>query len=100
AGSDGTIVDVVQGSPAFTAGLGPGEKIVAVNDRALSDGQTQLDDALRAAQSSGTIRFLLTAGDVYSQKTITYRGGPRYPHLERIAGKPDVLGAIATPLGS
>ncbi len=96
--SDGTIVDVVQGSPAFSAGLGPGEKIVAVNDRALTDGQIQLDDALRAAQSSGTIRLLLTAGDVYRATSIAYRGGPRYPRLERVAGKPDVLTAIATPL--
>jgi predicted metalloprotease with PDZ domain len=95
---DGTIVDVVKGSPAFNAGIGPGQKIVAINARALTDGQSQADDALTAAETSGKITLLLSGGDVYHDLTIDYKGGPRFPHLERIPGTPDVLSAIAKPL--
>jgi predicted metalloprotease with PDZ domain len=94
---EGAIVDVVPESIADRAGIGPGEKIVAVNERAFT-GQEQCDAALRAAQPGGATRLLLTAGSVYRTVTLEYHGGPRYPHLERVAGTPDVLGAIAKPL--
>jgi predicted metalloprotease with PDZ domain len=97
AGTDGTITDVFPDSVAYRAGIGPGEKIVAVDDRALS-GQPQLDAALRDAQGGAPLRLLLTAGNVYRSVALEYRGGPRYPHLRRVADKPDVLGAIAKPL--
>ena len=97
--ADGTIIDVLAGSPAAAAGLGPGVKIVAVDGRALADGdhQQQLDTALRDAQSSGSIRLLVLGGDVYRDVTVAYRGGPRFPRLERIAGTRDVLSIIAAP---
>jgi predicted metalloprotease with PDZ domain len=97
AGTDGTVTDVFPESVAYRAGIGPGEKIVAVNDRALT-GQPQLDAALNEARSGAPVRFLLTAGNVYRNVSVDYRGGPRYPHLQRVAGRPDVLGAIAKPL--
>jgi predicted metalloprotease with PDZ domain len=97
AGSDGTVTDVFPGSVAYRAGIGPGEKIVAVDDRALT-GQAQLDAALRDAQGGAPVRLLLTAGNVYRTVALDYRGGPRYPHLERVAGTVDELGAIAQPL--
>jgi predicted metalloprotease with PDZ domain len=98
AGTDGTVTDVFPDSVAYRAGVGPGEKIVAVNDRALTGGQRQLDAALRDAQAGAPLRLLLTAGSVYRTAGLEYRGGPRYPHLQRVAGAPDVLGAIAKPL--
>jgi predicted metalloprotease with PDZ domain len=97
AGTDGTVADVFPESVAYRAGIGPGEKIVAVNDRALT-GQPQIDAALRDAQAGAPVRLLLTAGNVYRSVVLEYRGGPRYPHLRRVAGTPDVLGAIAKPL--
>jgi predicted metalloprotease with PDZ domain len=96
--ADGTVVDVVSGSPAYQAQIGPGDKIVAVNMRALTGGQEQIDDALKAAQHGSKIQLLLSGGQVYRTVTIDYRGGPRYPHLQRVAGTPDVLGEIAKPL--
>ena len=96
---DGVITDVLPDSPAFGAGIGPGDKIVAVNDRALT-GREQLEAALRAARAGTPVRLLLNAGNVYRTVSIDYRGGPRYPHLERVPGTPDVLGAIAKPLPS
>lgn len=98
-GSDGTILDVLPDSVAFRAGVGPGERIVAMNERAFGDQKT-CDAALRAARDGGPLRLLLTAGNVYRTVALAYRGGPRYPHLERIAGTDDVLGAVAKPLGS
>lgn len=95
AGTDGTIADVLWGSPAFNAGIGPGEKIVAINDRALNDGQSQIDAVLKSAENGGPIRLLLSGGDVYRTVTLDYHGGPRYPHLERINGTPDLLSAVA-----
>jgi predicted metalloprotease with PDZ domain len=92
----GTIVDVVPGSVAYEATVGPGEKIVAVNGRTFK-GQEQLDGALRAAENGAPIALLLEAGNVYRTVSISYRGGPRYPHLERIPGTDDVLGEIAKP---
>jgi hypothetical protein len=68
-----------------------------VNDRALT-GQPQLDAALRDARSGTPLRLLLTAGNVYRTIALDYRGGPRYPHLARVDGTADVLGAIAKPL--
>lgn len=98
ANKDGQISDVISDSPAFAAGVGPGEKIVAVDDRAFT-GTEQLDTAMTEAKTNGApIRLLLSGGSVYRTVSIAYRGGPRYPHLERIADTPDVLSAIAKPL--
>jgi len=97
AGTDGTVTDVFPDSVAYRAGVGPGDKIVAVDDRAFS-GQPQLDAALRDAERGAPVRLLLTAGNVYRTVALAYRGGPRYPHLRRVANTPDVLGAIAKPL--
>jgi len=94
---DGTITDVLTDSPAGRAGIGPGLKIVAINERTLKD-QDQIDSALRAGRVGTPIRLLVTGGDVYRTVSLDYRGGPRYPHLERVANTPDVLGAFAKPL--
>jgi predicted metalloprotease with PDZ domain len=96
---DGTITDVLTDSPAGRAGVGPGLKIVAINDRTLKD-QDQIDSALRSAKSGTPVRILVTGGDVYRTVTLDYRGGPRYPHLERVANTADVLGIFAKPLAT
>jgi predicted metalloprotease with PDZ domain len=98
--ADGTVVDVVPGSPAYAAKVGPGDKIVAIDSRALTGGQEQIDEALKAAQNGAAIRLLLEGGNVYREATIQYRAGPRYPHLQRVDGTPDVLGSIAKPLST
>ena len=92
---DGSVADVIPGSPAYQAGIGPGEKIVAVDDRALTDGQAQVDAALVAHRSGPPLRLLVSGGDVFREVSIDYHGGPRFPHLERIAGTPDELTPIA-----
>jgi len=94
AGPDMTIGDVVQGSPAAKAGIGPGMKIAGINGRTLV-GQEALDAALKAAEKTGSITLLLSGGGVYREVTIPYTGGPRYPQLERVSDTPDRLEDVA-----
>jgi predicted metalloprotease with PDZ domain len=96
AAADGTIVDVVQGSAAAKAGVGPGMKIVGIDGRTLV-GQGPFDDALKAAEHRGSLTLLLSGGGVYREVTIPYTGGPRYPQLERVDGTPDRFEEIAKP---
>ncbi|HTW86011.1 MAG TPA: hypothetical protein VMD91_18215 [Candidatus Sulfotelmatobacter sp.] len=93
----GTVTDVIPGSVAYDATVGPGEKVVAIDGRAFK-GQEQCDAALREAKNGTPIVLLLEAGNVYRTVSLNYGGGPRYPHFERVAGAPDVLGEIAKPL--
>jgi predicted metalloprotease with PDZ domain len=94
--TDGTVIDVLAGSPVARAGVGPGVKIVAVNGRATGkDLQAQLETALTTAHGGPPIHLLLLGGDVYRDVAVDYRGGPRYPRLERIAGTPDLLSRVA-----
>jgi predicted metalloprotease with PDZ domain len=94
--TDGTVMDVIAGSPAARAGLAPGQKLVAINDRAAEhDLQSDLDTALRAAQHGPSLRLLVVGGEVYRDVSVDYHGGPRFPHLERIAGSPDLLSVVA-----
>lgn len=95
-GKDGTIGDVRWDSPAFNAGIGTGTTIVAVNDQAY-DGDL-LKDAVKAAKDGkAPIELLIKEFDRYRTVKLDYHGGLRYPHLERIAGKPDYLSAILAP---
>lgn len=85
-GQDGTVGESIVGGPAFKAGIGPGMKIAGVNGRVYThDG---LEDAIKAEQP---IELLVIADDYYKTVTVDYRGGPKYPHLERVEGKPDLL---------
>jgi predicted metalloprotease with PDZ domain len=95
-GPDGEIGDVVLGTPAYKAGIGPGMKLVAVNSRRFSS--KVLDEALAASKKGQTITLLLEDGDFYRTYTLDYHGGPRHAHLERLKGQPDLLTKILSPL--
>jgi len=94
AGSAGNIIDVVPDSPAARAGVGAGAKIIAVNGKRFS--QEELTDVVKAAR--GPIELILESGEFFSTKSIDYRGGARYPHLERVESKPDWLAQLGKPL--
>lgn len=95
-GADGTVYDVRQDSPAWKAGLAPGVKLVAINDRAFSP--EVLTNALKDAQhSNAAIRFLGVQTGYFSTYNVDYHGGEKYPHLVRIPGKPDMLAKIMAP---
>jgi predicted metalloprotease with PDZ domain len=93
---DGTISDIVPGSPAWEAGLGPGMKIVAVAGRAWTP--EILPEEVQAAKgSSAPIEIAAQQGDALKTFRVNYHAGERYPHLERDASKPDLLGVILAP---
>jgi len=90
---DGGITQVYWGSPAFEAGLTKGMTLVAVNDRAHK--AERLEAAIRAnTKGEAPLRLLVKDGELYRTVTIDWRGGLRYPRLERVDGTPDRLGKI------
>lgn len=93
--SDGDILSVLWDSPAFNAGLTASTRIIAVGGIAYET--DRLKDAITKAKSGAPIELLVKDGDHYRMVSIDYRGGLRYPRLERIAGKPDLISAIYAP---
>ncbi len=92
---EGVIGDVVPDSPAAKAKLAPGAKVVAVNQRKFTP--ELLRSAVAATRAGGKLDLLVENGDWFSTAAIDYRGGARYPRLERTAAEPDRLGAILAP---
>jgi len=88
------VIDVIPGSPAAQAGIAPDMKLVAVNGRRWTP--DILRETIHRAKSGGEpIELLLENDDYFHTYRIEYQGGERYPHLERISGKPDLLTEIA-----
>ncbi len=93
---DGTVLDVIPGTPAAQAGIGPGMKLIAVNGRQWSP--AVLRDAVRAAKgASKPIDLLVENAGTYKTYQLDYHDGERYPHLVRDASRPDVLEQIIHP---
>lgn len=93
---EGELRDVIPGSPAYAAGLGPGMKVIAVNGRKWSK------DIIRTALKSGVhnqqpLALLAENGEYYTTYTVNYHEGERYPHLVRVEGQPDLLSEIIKP---
>ncbi len=92
----GTIVDTVEGMIAAKAGIGPGMKIVAVNQRRFTP--DVFHDALRATtKSSGSLELLIQNTDYFITYKLDYHEGEKYPHLVRDESKPDMLSDIILP---
>ena len=95
AGNDGAVSAVLWNGPAFKAGLTVGTTILAVNnDPYDADGMKR---AITAAKAGPPVELIVRTGDRYRTVRIDYRGGLRYPHLERIAGKAASLDTILAP---
>jgi predicted metalloprotease with PDZ domain len=94
---DGTIPDLIPGSPAAAAGLGPGMKLVAVNGRRWSP--AILREAIRKSKTQA-IELLVESGEFFKTARLDYAGPERYPHLERDSARPDLLLQIIRPLAS
>jgi predicted metalloprotease with PDZ domain len=93
---DNKLGAVAWGSPAFNAGITPAATLLAVNSRSYTP--EGLKDAITAAKASGaTIELLVKTGDLYRTFSVNYRGGLRYPTLERIDGTPDRLSELFAP---
>ncbi|UKE48062.1 M61 family metallopeptidase [Xanthomonas cerealis] len=89
----GSVQDVLWDGPAFDAGIIAGNSIVAVNGREYS--ADAIKEAITAAKGAAApIELLVKRGNRYDTLRIAYHGGLQYPHLERIAGKPDRLSEL------
>jgi predicted metalloprotease with PDZ domain len=94
---NGEFYDVIVGSPAHAAGLGPGMKLIAVNGRKYSP--PVMHAALKAAQASADPIDLLVENAQYIKTySAAYHGGDQNPHLERVSDQPDLLSDILKPL--
>jgi predicted metalloprotease with PDZ domain len=95
-GKNGELDDVIPGSPAFAAGLGPGMKVIAVNGRKYS--VEVLREAIKSAHDSHQpIELIVEASQFYKTYSIPYYDGEKIPHLERVESQPDILGNILKP---
>jgi predicted metalloprotease with PDZ domain len=94
---DGTMDDVIVGSPAYQSGIGPGMKLIAVNGRKWTP--PVLRAALKAAQGTvEPIELLVENAQFYQTYSISYHEGEKNPHLERVSGQPDLLAPMLAPL--
>jgi predicted metalloprotease with PDZ domain len=92
----GAITDVLHDGLAAKAGLNPGMRVLRVG------GQTWSPDAMREAMKKAKAAkqvLELTVDDDGTAKSykFDYYGGERFAHLERDAGKPDLLTEIIKP---
>ncbi len=93
---DGKVLDVVPDSAAAKAGLAPGMKILAVNKRSYST--DELKTAVADTKDTGKLELLTETGGFHDTFTVNYKGGARYPALERTKGETDLLAEIMKPL--
>jgi predicted metalloprotease with PDZ domain len=93
---DGTVSDVVVGSPAWNAGFGPGMKVIAVDDVKWSP-EAAAAALLAAAHRTAPIAVTVEQGDELHALRIDYHAGERHPHLERDPARPDLLQPILAP---
>lgn len=94
--SDGEIQDVLMDSVAYRAGLGPGMKIIAVDNRKMSD--SVMRHALQTAkEGNGPVELIVENTGYFRVVKLDYHGGQRYPILERNEN-PDLLDEILKPM--
>ena len=96
-GGDGTVTDVLRGGAGERAGLVPGMKVLQVNGQAFSAAGL-LAAIAGTSQAAMPIRLRTEMAGVTEEKAVTYEGGLRNPHLERIEGEPDRLTTLFAPL--
>ena len=89
---EGKVDAVLWGSPAFAAGVSPAVQLVAVNGRAYK--ADRLGEAITANKDGKSpLALLLKDGDLYRTVNVDYRGGLRYPRLERVPATTERLDA-------
>jgi predicted metalloprotease with PDZ domain len=94
---EGALSDVLWEGPAFKAGLTVGNQIIAVNGIAFDT--EDLKFAIQDSMDSGdAIELLIKDGEHFRTVPIVYRGGLRYPHLERDGSGSAYLDEILAPI--
>lgn len=93
--NDGTVTDILLGSAADDAKLGPGMKIVGVNGRTWS--ARELLRAIVKSSDGIPMKLLVSHGDELRNVQIQYYDGPRYLALTRDDTRADLLREILEP---
>jgi len=93
---DGTVTDVIMGSPAQKAGVAPSTQLIAVDNRQFTP------DVLRQAVESTaaaprTLELLTKSGEYYEVHRVEYAGGEKFPSLVRNPAAADYLSQIVAP---
>ena len=83
-GREAAVIGVIWDSAAFKAGLTNGTKLIAVNGTAYDE--DRLKDAVAATAKGVPLDLTVRDGERVRTVRLDYKGGLRYPHLERIAG--------------
>jgi predicted metalloprotease with PDZ domain len=96
---DGTVADVVHGSPVFAAGMAPGMRLISIGGRKWS-GEAAREALTRAEKSTGPLELIVSQGDLVRVLHVEYHGGLRNPHLVRDAARADLLSEILAPRAS
>ena len=92
---EGSIFEVLWGSPAFDAKLTEGTQILAVDGSAYS--ADVIKAAIRSAKNgSAPIELIVKSQDQFKVVKIDYHGGLRFPHLERDPAVPARLDELLT----
>lgn len=93
----GDVMDSIVTMPAYKGGIAPGMTVVAVNGRKFTP--HVFDEDLRATKTSTKpLSLIVVNDDYYKTVSLNYHGGPRYPHLVRVPGTPNLLGENMKPL--
>ncbi|HSI35025.1 MAG TPA: hypothetical protein VK986_15710, partial [Tepidisphaeraceae bacterium] len=98
ANKDAVVTDVLPNSPADRAGLAPGMKLIALNDRRYS--HDLLKNTLDTPSTEKrTLTLQVDSNAHLKTLSLDYQGGPRHPHLERDPAHPgpDLLADILKP---
>ena len=94
--TEGAVLDVSPEFPAARSRLAPGMKIIGVNGRSWS--AETLHDAIAATnQGNSSIELRVDNGGFQETYKVEYRGGERYPHLQRDGAGPNLLDEIIRP---
>jgi predicted metalloprotease with PDZ domain len=93
--TDGTLSAVQWDGPAFKAGLTVSTRIISVNGVAYD--ADKLKAAVAATKTGAPLELIVRNGDRLRTVKLDYKGGLRYPRLERIPNTPDRLGDILSP---
>ncbi|RTL22277.1 MAG: M61 family peptidase [Burkholderiales bacterium] len=95
--NDGRLNTVRWESEAFRAGLAPGAQLVAVNGRSFST--ALLREAIaEAGRTRQPLDLVVKADERFSTVRLRADEGLRYPQLERIPDRPDLLSVMLSPL--
>ena len=91
----GTISAIHWGGPAFKANLSYGQIILTVNGKPYDPALFR--QAIVDAAKGGPLDLVVERNGWRMSTSIEWRGGMRYPHLQRIPGKPALLDDILAP---